>query len=246
MKQYQETTDGRQCHIFIRGSGDPVIFWGIQAGAGEMAGRTARLVEAATGRDFAIAAFEAEDWNRDFSPWPREGVREGQVFPGGGKDTLLWLTRKYLPRMETVIGMKPSGWYIGGYSLAGLFALWSFREDRRFLGAASISGSLWYPGWMEYLRARTEAASSEEDLRRKEGEGPRVYLSLGRKEEKTRNLQMASVGDNTRMTLQLLQEDPAMGKAVLEWNPGGHFTEPERRTARGLAWLLDSNSLEQV
>lgn len=246
MRQYQETIDGRQCHIFIRGGGDPVIFWGIQPGAGERAGQTAGIVEAETRQDFSIAAFEAGDWNRDFSPWPQEGAREGECFPGGGKDTLLWLTRSYLPHMEALAGGRISGWYIGGYSLAGLFALWTFCEDRRFLGAASVSGSLWYPGWLDCLRAGTasketgKALAPEEKPRSTDFEKRVVYLSLGRREEKTRNLRMASVGENTRMTLRLLQEDTFIEKAVLEWNPGGHFTEPERRMARALTWLLDN------
>ena len=50
-----------------------------------------------------------------------------------------------------------------------------------------------------------------------------VYLSLGGKEEKTKNAVMATVGDRTREQEKLLLEDPFAEQVVLEWNPGGHF-----------------------
>ena len=61
-----------------------------------------------------------------------------------------------------------------------------------------------------------------------------IYLSLGKKEEKTRNKIMAAVGDNIRRqydTLKQLDLD-----VTLEWNEGNHFTEPEIRTAKGFMW----------
>ena len=67
----------------------------------------------------------------------------------------------------------------------------------------------------------------------------KVYLSLGDKEEKTRNPVMRTVGDNIRKQYELLQADPVCGKCTLEMNPGNHFKEPDIRTAKGFAWLLN-------
>ena len=64
-----------------------------------------------------------------------------------------------------------------------------------------------------------------------------VYLSLGNREEKTRNPVMSTVGDRMRAAYALLQ-----GKNVsctLEWNSGGHFQQPDRRTAKAFAWVLE-------
>ena len=65
--------------------------------------------------------------------------------------------------------------YISGYSLAGLFSLYSLHE-LDLDGAISVSGSLWQEGWLEYLK--------NHPIKNK-----RIYLSLGSKEHKTRNAQ---------------------------------------------------------
>ena len=63
-----------------------------------------------------------------------------------------------------------------------------------------------------------------------------VYLSLGDKEEKTRNAVMSQVGDCIRDGYAWLKEHGIY--CTLEWNKGGHFKEPELRTARAFARLL--------
>lgn len=67
------------------------------------------------------------------------------------------------------------------------------------------------------------------------GRKPRVEavsLSLGDKEEKTRNEMMASCGSAMRQYHEELSELMEPGALVLEWNPGGHFDENAKRTAR--------------
>ena len=64
-----------------------------------------------------------------------------------------------------------------------------------------------------------------------------IYLSLGRKEEKTKNSVMSSVGDMTRKQYEMLKNNEHIKHTVLEWNNGGHFTNPEERTAKGIEWL---------
>lgn len=233
MEYCQEIISGKRCHIFTRGEQGPVIYWGIAAGSGPMAEKTVRMLADADGGDFLLAVYEAEDWNRDFSPWPQAGVREGEHFEGGAPDMLAWLLEACIPYVEGRFSQKPAVRMAAGYSLAGLFALWAYLESGQFAGAASISGSLWYPGWTELLREKVKTAN----LSCRDGEDC-IYLSLGRKEEKTRNPRMAAVGDATRATERIFREQASLKQLILEWNPGGHFTEPERRMARGLDWLL--------
>ena len=61
-----------------------------------------------------------------------------------------------------------------------------------------------------------------------------VYLSLGDREERTKNPVMARVGDCIRELYALLHCDHAV---TLDWNPGNHFQQPEARTAKGLCRL---------
>ena len=69
-----------------------------------------------------------------------------------------------------------------------------------------------------------------------------VYLSLGEKEEQTKNQTMALVGDVTRRQYEICRTSNPVG-CVLEWNPGGHFQDPDARMAKGFGWLL--NQLEE-
>ena len=65
----------------------------------------------------------------------------------------------------------------------------------------------------------------------------RIYLSLGDREERTKNLIMAAVGENIRT---LHHELVAHGKnCTLEWNNGGHFKDADLRTARAFCWVME-------
>lgn len=90
---------------------------------------------------------------------------------------------------------------------------------------ASVSGSLWFPGLLDWCTGRPLAASPDV-----------AYLSLGKKEHKTPNRMMRGVLDATRGFEALLRERGV--ETTLELNPGNHFCEPDARTARGIAWLL--------
>jgi len=108
--------------------------------------------------------------------------------------------------------------------MAGLFALWSAYRTDRFSGIAAASPSLWFPKFLEYMQAHDLHSAA-------------VYLSLGNREEKTRNPVMAAVGDRMRAAYALLQEKNV--NCTLEWNSGGHFQQPDCRTAKAFAWVLE-------
>ena len=93
-----------------------------------------------------------------------------------------------------------------------------------FAAVAAVSPSVWFPGWSEYEAAHPIQAQ-------------RVYLSLGDREEHTKNQTMAAVGDNIRTLHSALIQ---RGKAcTLEWNAGGHFKDADLRTARAFAWVME-------
>ncbi|MDO4617574.1 MAG: alpha/beta hydrolase-fold protein [Lachnospiraceae bacterium] len=175
---------------------------------------------------YILAAFFAEDWNRDFSPWEAPAVFGNEDFAGKGAEMLDWLTDQCIPQLEQDFGTgRPK--YLIGYSLAGLFALWAGYETDMFDGIASCSGSLWFRDWDSYVNSHTMKHFCN------------VYLSLGTKEEKTRNRQMALVGDRTREQFRILESDEHVKKLILEWNPGGHFADSGKRLAKGVRWLME-------
>ena len=116
--------------------------------------------------------------------------------------------------------------FITGYSLSGLFALCSIYNTDIFDGAVCCSGSLWFPGWVEFMQKNRIKKKSL------------VYLSLGGKEEKTKNPLMAPVGINTRKQLSIFKKDSLIKSVTLEMNPGGHFADTAMRVAKGINWIL--------
>lgn len=166
--------------------------------------------------DFCLIAIKVENWNAELSPWPAPAVFGREGFGNGAAETLGRI-RKYCTDPAKT-------YYLGGYSLAGLFALWAACQTDVFRGAAAASPSVWFPGFVDYLRENPIRSGS-------------VYLSLGDREEKTRNPVMATVGECIRETQDMLR---ARGvDTVLEWNSGNHFQDAELRTARAFAWLLN-------
>ena len=175
----------------------------------------------------ALAAISGVDWNRELSPWPAPGVfRDGEDFGGKGPDFLDMMTEQIVPLVEAQLGFAPVSRTIAGYSLAGLFALWAVFQTDVFDRAASVSGSLWFDGFMDYMNSPAPPNS----LRR-------IYLSLGDREKNARNQRMAAVEDCTRQAAELLWEwnIPVM----LEMNPGGHFQDIPGRIARGINRLME-------
>ena len=165
--------------------------------------------------DFRLIAIQAEDWNRDLSPWKAPAVFGKEDFGDGAGETL-----KEVLNLCTDAG---KAYYIGGYSLAGLFALWAAYQTERFIGVAAVSPSMWFPDFVPYMKANEIRSSC-------------VYLSLGDREAKTRNPVMATVEKKIREAYTRLQEQGV--ETILEWNPGNHFKDAELRTARAFSWLL--------
>ena len=67
----------------------------------------------------------------------------------------------------------------------------------------------------------------------------RVYLSLGDKEENTKNAVTAVVGNNIRTLHSRLAERST--DCTLEWNSGGHFKDADLRTAKAFRWVMEES-----
>ena len=183
---------------------------------------------AQSGRNFLFAAIPVASWNDALSPWKSPAVWGKQGFGGNAADTLRFLTEQVIPTLEQRFHLPENVKIIlGGYSLAGLFALWASTQTDLFYGIAAASPSVWFPGWMEFEQQHPIQAQ-------------RVYLSLGDKEERTKNTVMAAVGDNIRT---LHSQLTARGTdCTLEWNSGGHFKDADLRTAKAFCWMMEEHT----
>ena len=183
----------------------------------DIAGMDAEVAEIQrlSGKDFRLLAIKVDSWNQDLSPWPAPAVFGKDDFGNGARETLT----KILELCQD----EDKVYCLGGYSLAALFSLWAAYQTDKFVGIAAASPSIWFPGFVDYMKDNTIQC-------------PNVYLSLGDKEEMTKNAVMAKVGDCIRDGYAWLKEHGI--DCTLEWNKGGHFKEPELRTARAFARLL--------
>ena len=183
-------------------------------------------IESLTNKSFTLVAFEIKDWQSELTPWTAPAVFGKVPFGEGASATLSFIKDTLIPQLEQMELFDKNGMQcvFGGYSLAGFFALWSSYQTKLFGGIAAVSPSVWYPQWMEYAEKNRPLATS-------------VYLSLGDKEEKTKNPTMAQVGNCIRKQQELLA---AQGiNTILEWNPGNHFQHSDERTAKGFAWIMN-------
>ena len=176
---------------------------------------------------FLFAAVPVKSWNDALSPWEAPAVWGKQGFGGNAGDTLRFLTEQVVPTLKQQFNLPENVKIIlGGYSLAGLFALWASTQTGLFYGVAAASPSVWFPGWMEFEQKYPMQTQ-------------RVYLSLGDKEEHTKNAVMAVVGDNIRT---LHSQLTARGvDCTLEWNSGGHFKNADLRTAKAFRWTMEES-----
>ena len=168
-----------------------------------------------------LAVLDGADWYADLSPWPSsKNPGFGEDFAGRGPEYLKNLLENVIPTVENALEPKPTHRGIAGYSLAGLFALWSAYRCEAFEFAASLSGSLWFDGFVDYLRENKPSDKLEW-----------VYLSLGDREKNAKNPRMAKVEDCTAETETILREKGIY--CEFEKNPGGHFNNVAERIVKG-------------
>ncbi len=176
--------------------------------------------------DLTLVAVADLAWDHDMTPWDCPPIsRLDTPCTGGADDYLQILIGEIMPEAEKNTDGEPAWRGIAGYSLAGLFAVYSLYRTDLFSRVASMSGSLWYPDLKEYI------FSHEMKMR-----PDHIYFSLGDKEAKTRNEFLKTVQDNTD-EIQKFYEGQGID-SVFVLNPGNHYVDAAKRTAAGIDWIL--------
>ena len=180
---------------------------------------------------YAVLNLSISDWGGCLSPWPCMQPDNHLSFDGRGPETADAILQSLLPTLFDQYGKKKL--LLGGYSLAGLFTLWLSTVTDIFEGVAGVSPSVWYPGWKEYRETHPVFSKN-------------VYLSMGRKEPMTQHPVMKTSGEAIDLERERCEEKLGKDHVLFEWNPGTHFTEPERRTAWGFSWLLQKSFSDTI
>ena len=221
MTKNEISLNGRGCFLYRDEAATHLLIQPIDEHDLEVLEQEVEAIRNLSDKSFSLVAFMIEDWNQELTPWAAPPVFGKIPFGDGAEKTLEFITSQLLPEVKDNIPHL----ILGGYSLAGLFALWAGYQTDQFEGIVAASPSVWYPQWIDYASEKSPLAQS-------------VYLSLGDKEEKAKNQVMAQVGNAIRKQHELLNGQKI--NTTLEWNVGNHFVDSEKRTAKGFAWVLNS------
>ena len=149
------------------------------------------LAQAATKYRISMVSITGMDWDNDLSPWPAPGEPPGSPdFQGLAPEFLATLTQKVAPA-----------------------ALWQRFVSPFFPSVLSLSGSFWYPGFVEFVNRQAAPQPTGS-----------VYMLLGRKERFSPIKAFRPVEDDTRLILARLQQ---LGVPCrLDMVPGNHYANP--------------------
>lgn len=179
---------------------------------------------------FYIVSLPPLSWETDYTPWPALPIdgRES-TFSGDAGKTLHFVKEKLFPFVYEVtdLSKEEALFFATGYSLGGLFVLWSALKETLFQRIGACSASVWYPDFFPYFMEKTSASCPFHEL----------YLSLGKKEEFTKNTALSVIGNLVRAIHSHTEALLGSKKTKLVWNEGGHFNEISRRLADSMVWL---------
>ncbi|MBR5341932.1 MAG: hypothetical protein IK151_08430 [Erysipelotrichaceae bacterium] len=179
--------------------------------------------------DHILVIISGMNWNDDLTPWRADPIfKKSDPFSGKADEYLKFITDRLLPEINSYlnsIGKEIEYYALGGYSLAGLFALYAAYKCDTFRRIASSSGSLWYPGIKDFV-LNNEISSNVD----------KICFSLGDKESQTRNEMMSKVENNT---IEICNHLKNKIKAAYFVNEGNHFKDPDLRTAKDIKYILE-------
>ena len=171
--------------------------------------------------DAVFVSIVVEDWNRYLSPYKGENpFKKDEAFLGEGEILHGAIEHELIPLVEK----EGKERYLIGYSMGGLFALYSSTLSSIWKGIGSVSGSLWYDGFDKYMESHQISVD-------------KVYLSLGRKEKESRNKTLKSVFDKTNDIFHIIKSRGMESTFVL--NEGGHFQDEEERIKKAISFLAE-------
>ena len=230
MKKLNLKIEGKKCILYMRENENTeyVLIQPVDEHDIDVLDNEVRYISENISKNFSLAAFKIDDWNSELTPWEMPLLRGKGNFGNEAGKTLEFIKDKLIPSLAEFMNIQDKNvkYILGGYSLAGLFSLWSGYETNTFYGVAGVSPSVWYEGWIDFVKNAELKANN-------------VYLSLGKLEETSKHKILAKIGDNIREYFEILKNS-GIEKSILEWNEGNHFNDSDIRTGKGFVWILEN------
>lgn len=174
-----------------------------------------------TNIDYKLICILVDDWFKDLTPWSSKSIYGNHDFGDGASNTL----NNIIEEVVKPIYEDNKKFIIAGYSLAGLFSLWSITKCNLIYSCVACSPSVWYPKFLDYFKNSDINCDN-------------IYLSLGDKESNSKNKVMASVKEKIEELYNILIKKNI--NTTLKWNNGGHFKDSDLRLALGISDILNS------
>lgn len=220
---------GRDCVLYEGASPAYLLIQPVDEPDKEVLDKEVQAIADAVEVPFSLLAFSVAVPYEELSPWDAPPVFGNSAFGHGAGETLTFIEEKLVPAATNQCGLPQDlPIILGGYSLAGLFALWTAWQTDAFSAIAAASPSVWFPDWLDYARQDRPKTNA-------------VYLSLGDREWRTHNPVMATVKDCICSHYEHLKSLEGL-EAALEWNKGNHFQHTDKRCAKAFAWCLTTLS----
>lgn len=174
----------------------------------------------------SIVVIEGVNWNDDLTPWPAVGVfKKAKPFGGKAAAFLNKLTHEIIPEAERDLDIEDAERTLLGVSLSGLFAVWSAFNTDVFTNIISISGSLWYDGFVEWMKEQTPSPQLK-----------KICMLLGEKEKNAKEKRMATVEERTLDAANILRAK-SQAAVTCELVEGTHFSPILPRMERAMMTL---------
>ena len=179
-----------------------------------------------------IVVITGVDWDNDLTPWPAPGIPKGSPkFEGHGAFFQKELTETVIPDIERRMGFHtPPERTLVGVSLSGLFTLWQWAQSTFFRNIATLSGSFWYQGFVEWIGKQSFA-----------GKTGRCFMLLGEAEPHSTNPVFATVGKCTEYIVGCLRRQHV--SVSLKMVKGNHYQYPIERLEMALSNLLSDDMI---
>ncbi|MCM1293367.1 MAG: alpha/beta hydrolase-fold protein [Bacteroides sp.] len=187
------------------------------------------ITQAATRHQTNIVVITGMDWQNVFSPWGAKGVPRGTPdFKGESGQFLSLLRERVVPRVEHTLSIDRSKAErtLFGVSMSGLFALWQWMVCDEFVNIASLSGSFWYEGFIEWFE--------RQPLPRKSG---KAFFLLGEKESRSPVKAFNTVEANTKRIVDRLQNGGIDTTYIRV--AGNHYAFPVERLEEAFSSIYD-------
>ena len=174
----------------------------------------------------SIVLIEDVNWNDDLTPWPAVGVfKKAKPFGGKAAAFLDKLTHEIIPEAERDLGIEDAERTLLGVSLSGLFAVWSAFNTDAFTNIISISGSLWYDGFIEWMKEQTPSPQLK-----------KICMLLGEKEKNAKEKRMSTVEERSLAAADILK-GKSQATVTFELVEGTHFSPVLPRMERAMMAL---------